>query len=72
VAVTSDAPAGAALGRLKLVCGDARFGPFPVTAGKDALAEFTIPRKNLPVRMAFDYTRQADVAIGTVVFERLE
>ncbi len=72
VDVTSEAPAGTALGRLQLVCGDARCGPFPVTAGKDTLAEFTIPRKNLPVRMAFDYTRQADVAIGNVVFERLE
>ncbi len=69
---TSDAPAGSPLGSLSVVCGDAAFGPFPVTAGADTLAEFTIPRKNLPVRIAFDYTRRADVVIERVVLERLD
>jgi len=72
VDITSNARAGDALGNLSIVCGDARAGPFPVTAGKDAVSEFRIPRKNLPVRIAFDYTRQADVAIENVILERLE
>ncbi len=66
------AAAGTKLGTFSVACDDQRSGPVPVVAGSPAIGAFSTPPKNQPLRFAFDYSRNADMAIQRVVFKRVE
>ncbi len=72
MAFETEATAGTALGSFSVTCDNQYTEPFPVVAGSPAVGEFSTPRKNQPLRFAFDYSRNADLAIRSVVFKRVE
>jgi len=63
----TQAPAGTLLGTLQLKCGSFESEPVDVVAGKSpAVIEFQTPELNLPMQVAFRYSRRADMKIYAV------
>ena len=67
---SSTAPAGTRLGSWSARSGGTRLGDVAVVAGENAVIAFVQPA-DLPIRLAFDFTRRADVVLHGVTLTRV-